>query len=95
MNSTPKVFFYARKNYVNKDGEVGVMVRIVLDGQKTQFSSKQTILLEMWDAKENMAIGKSAKANFINIEYICFFLFYRVVIYRCEKTKAQSYSKFV
>jgi len=26
-----KVFFFARKNYVNKDGEVGVMVRISLD----------------------------------------------------------------
>ena len=68
MDSTFKVFFYARKNYVNKDGEVGIMVRIALNDQKTQFSSKQTIPLGMWDAKENRAIGKSARAKVINNE---------------------------
>lgn len=52
-----KVFFYARKNYVNKDGEVGVMVRISLDGQRTQFSSKLTVNPEFWDAKASIVTG--------------------------------------
>ena len=63
MNNVFKVFFYARKNYVNKDGEVGIMVRIALNGQKTQFSSKQTICLEMWDATENSAVGRSEQGK--------------------------------
>ena len=40
MKSTFKILFYARKNYVTKNGEIGIMARISLNGQKTQFSSK-------------------------------------------------------
>jgi site-specific recombinase XerD len=61
-----KVFFYARKNYVNKDGEVGVMVRISLDGQRTQFSSKLTVNPELWDATASIVTGDSTTAHLIN-----------------------------
>ena len=61
-----KVFFYARKNYVNKDGEVGVMVRISLDGQRTQFSSKLNVNPELWDAKASFVTGNSTTAHLIN-----------------------------
>lgn len=63
-----KVFFYARKNYVNKDGEVAILVRLALNGQKTQFSSKLTIPLKMWNETENRANGKTSKAKVINNE---------------------------
>jgi site-specific recombinase XerD len=61
-----KVFFYARKNYVNKDGEVGVMVRISLNGQKTQFSSKLAVKPEFWDTKASFVTGDSTTAHLIN-----------------------------
>ncbi len=61
-----KVFFYARKNYVNKDGEVGVMVRISVGGQRTQFSSKLTVNPELWDAKASIVTGDSTTAHLIN-----------------------------
>jgi site-specific recombinase XerD len=61
-----KVFYYARKNYVNKDGEVGVMVRISLNGQKTQFSSKLAVKPEFWDTKASFVTGDSTTAHLIN-----------------------------
>ncbi len=61
-----KVFFYARKNYVDKDGEVRVMVRLVLDGQKAQFSSNLKVSPKIWDSQLNMAVGDSTAARLIN-----------------------------
>ncbi len=61
-----KVFFYARKNYVDKDGEVRVMVRLVLDGQKAQFSSNLKVSPKIWDSQLNMAVGDSTVARVIN-----------------------------
>ena len=66
MNNVFKVFFYPRKNYVNKNGEVGIGVFLSLNGDRTQFASELTIPLEMWDDVENRALGKSSKAKVIN-----------------------------
>ncbi len=63
-----KVFFYSRKNYVNKNGKMAILVRIALNGQKTQFSSKLTIAPKIWNETENRANGKTSKAKVINIE---------------------------
>lgn len=63
MNSTFKIFFYARKNYVYKNGEVGIRAFLSVNGDRTQFASKLTIPLEMWDDKENKAIGNRPKQN--------------------------------
>lgn len=38
--STFKILFYIRKNQVNKDGTVCIMVRLTVSGDVTQFSSK-------------------------------------------------------
>jgi len=40
MKSIFKILFCACKNYVTKDGDLGIMVRISLNGQRTQFSTK-------------------------------------------------------
>jgi len=66
MKSTFKILFYARKNQVNKSGEVGIMIRVSVNGENTQFSSKLQIHQESWDPKRKMAIGRSTKANLIN-----------------------------
>ena len=38
--STFKILFYLRKNQVNKDGTVCIMIRLSLNGEISQFSSK-------------------------------------------------------
>lgn len=42
--STFKILFYLRKNQVNKDGTVSIMVRLSVNGEVAQFSSKLMIL---------------------------------------------------
>lgn len=68
MNNVFKVFFYPRKNYVYKNGEVGIRVLISLNGDRLQFASELTIPLDMWNEEENRASGKYAKAKVINNE---------------------------
>ena len=41
--STFKILFYLRRNQVNKDGTVCIMVRVSLNGEIVQFSSKLNI----------------------------------------------------
>ena len=38
--STFKILFYLRKNYVNKEGKASIMIRITVNGEMSQFSSK-------------------------------------------------------
>lgn len=66
MKSTFKILFYARKNQVNKNGEVGIMVRITVNGENAQFSSKFNVDPNIWDTKANRVVGKSARINQFN-----------------------------
>ncbi|MDD4922283.1 MAG: site-specific integrase, partial [Bacteroidales bacterium] len=38
--STFKILFYLRKNQVNKEGKVCIMIRLTVNGDVSQFSSK-------------------------------------------------------
>jgi len=66
MSSTFKILFYIRKNYVNKNGKVGIMIRITLNGEICQFSSKLEIEPKLWDTKGGKAAGKSIEASKLN-----------------------------
>lgn len=66
MSSTFKILFYVRKNYVNKNGKVGVMIRITINGEMSQFSSKLEVLPEQWDVKAGKMGGRSAKSAQFN-----------------------------
>jgi hypothetical protein len=66
MSSTFKILFYVRKNYVNKNGKAGIMIRITLNGEICQFSSKLEIAPELWDTKKGKAAGKSIEASKLN-----------------------------
>ena len=46
-----KILSYLRKNHVNKDGKVRIMLRLSVNGEVSQFSSKLDIELELWDVK--------------------------------------------
>ena len=64
--STFKILFYVRKNYLNKNGKVGIMVRITLSGEMSQFSSKLDIEPDLWDVKSGKVKGQSVNAKNLN-----------------------------
>lgn len=64
--STFKILFYVRKNQINKNGTVSIMIRITLNGELCQFSSKLCIQPQFWDAKQGKAIGNSLKSRQLN-----------------------------
>ena len=51
MKSTFKTLFYLKKNEPKKNGHVVIMVRITVDGDQVQFSSKLDIHPDNWDTK--------------------------------------------
>ena len=66
MKSTFRVLFYLQKNEVNKLGNLSIMVRITVNGEKVQFSSKLQIKPELWDTKNAKALGRNSDAMNIN-----------------------------
>ena len=59
------ILFYANKSK-EKNGIVLIMGRVTINGTQSQFSSKKTIPLDMWDVKGNCAKGRSKEALQIN-----------------------------
>lgn len=64
--STFKILFYLRKNQVNKDGTVCIMIRLSLNGEISQFSSKLNIKPDAWDMVLCKAKGNTLKARQLN-----------------------------
>ena len=63
--STFNILFYANKSK-EKNGIVLIMGRVTINGTQSQFSSKKTIPLDVWDVKGNCAKGRSKEALQIN-----------------------------
>ena len=61
--STFKILFYLRKNYLNKEGKAGIMIRLSLNGEISQFSSKLDIEPDKWDTTLGKAKGNTQKAR--------------------------------
>lgn len=64
--STFKILFYLRKNYLNKEGKAGIMIRLSLNGEISQFSSKLDIEPDKWDTTLGKAKGNTQKARQLN-----------------------------
>lgn len=64
--STFKILFYVRKNQVNKEGKAGIMIRLTINGDTSQFSSKLEVEPELWDVKSQKMGGCSLKARRFN-----------------------------
>ncbi len=65
MRSTFKTVFYVNGSK-EKNGIVPIMGRVTINGTIAQFSCKQTISKDIWDAKANKAKGKSKEAVTVN-----------------------------
>ena len=66
MRSTFKVVFYVNGSK-EKNGIVTIMGRVTINGTIAQFSCKQGISKDIWDAKGNRAKGKSREAREVNL----------------------------
>ena len=68
MRSTFKTVFYVNGSKENKEknGIVSIMGRVTINGTIAQFSCKQHISKNLWDAKGNRAKGKSRKVVTLN-----------------------------
>lgn len=64
--STFKILFYIRKNQVNKEGKSGIMIRLTVNGEIVQFSSKLDVVPEQWDVNTQRMAGNSLKARQLN-----------------------------
>ena len=64
--STFKILFYLRKNYLNKEGKAGIMIRLTVNGEVSQFSSKLDTEPDMWDVRTGRVAGNSMKARQLN-----------------------------
>lgn len=51
---------------MNKEGKAGIMIRLTLNGEMTQFSSKLDVEPEKWDTKAGKVKGNSANARNLN-----------------------------
>ena len=68
MRSTFKTVFYVNGSK-EKNGIVPIMGRVTINGTIAQFSCKQRISKDLWDAKGNRAKGKSREA-FVTAEMV-------------------------
>lgn len=65
MRSTFRTVFYVNGSK-EKNGIVPIMGRVTINGTIAQFSCKQRISKDLWDAKGNRAKGKSREAVAVN-----------------------------
>lgn len=64
--STFRILFYIRKNQVNKEGKAGIMIRLTVNGEIAQFSSKLDVEPDLWDVNSQKMQGNSLKARRLN-----------------------------
>lgn len=66
MKSTYRVLFYLKKNAIQKNGKTIIMIRITINGEIAQLSSKLQVNPDFWDVKTGKVKGRAAEANNIN-----------------------------
>lgn len=64
--STFRILFYIKRGNPKKNGNVVIMGRITIDGERSQFSTKLEINPTVWDNKSGRVKGNKAKAVSIN-----------------------------
>lgn len=66
MRNTFKVLFYVKKKAPLRSGEVPVMGRITINGQRVQFATQIAVLPESWNTELGRVNGRGANAIRIN-----------------------------
>lgn len=66
MKNTFNILFFIKKNEAKQNGYCTIMVRITIDGEYLQFSTKQEILSHLWNQKNGSASGRTIAARQVN-----------------------------
>ena len=66
MRNTFNVLFYIKKNAPLRNGNVPIMGRITINGERTQFSTRLSVAPEHWDVGMGRVAGRSNAAGRIN-----------------------------
>lgn len=66
MKNTFNILFFIKKNEAKQNGYCTIMVRITIDGEYLQFSTKQEILPHLWNQKNGSASGRTIAARQVN-----------------------------
>jgi len=64
--STFRILFYIKRNNPKKNGNVVIMGRVTIDGERAQFSTKLEIHPDKWDNKMGRAKGNTASIANLN-----------------------------
>ena len=64
--NTFKNLFFLRSNYLNKDGTAAIIVRISIDGERQESTTKLSCEPAKWDKKSGRAMGRSSKVFELN-----------------------------
>ena len=60
--NTFKILFFLRSNYLNKDGTAAIIVRISIDGERQEWTTKLSCEPAKWDKKgSSRKYGASVK----------------------------------
>lgn len=65
--STFSVAFYIRRTRLNKHGEAAIVVRVTVDGIRTDTTAKKTINPKLWDTAKGKAYERSPLAKELNM----------------------------
>lgn len=63
MRNTFNVLFYIKKNAPLRNGNVPIMGRITINGERTQFSTRLSVAPEHWDVGMGRVAGRSNAAG--------------------------------
>ncbi len=66
METTFSVLFYLRSSRLDKNGEATVYLRITVDGERAELTTKRKIIPKQWNRHKGRAIGTSKKATELN-----------------------------
>lgn len=82
MRNTFSILFYVKRNAPLRNGEVPVMGRITIDGERAHLSTRLSVPPALWEAGAARAAGRTAVARRVNERLVCI----RNRIERCYET---------
>ena len=72
MNKTFNLLFYVKKSKVNSLGEAPVYLRITIDGQRCEISTKRSVHISKWNSRAQKVVGSSEAAKSYNLYFKTF-----------------------
>ena len=82
MRNTFRVLFYIKRTAPRRNGDVPVMARITINGERAQLAVRAYVDPALWDVRTGLAAGRSAAASELNEKL----LLVRRRIERCYET---------